>query len=363
MNTKLSYKKIYDMLKKDIINNVYPFESYLPTESTLAKKFAVSRPTIAKVYNSLQEEGYVIKKPGTGTTVIYKTQKEIPTFGLLLPGAGESEIFSIINERFLDQSKNGLFECMWEGTTTGNAELRKELIEKCLNDYISQKVNGIFFAPLERINNAERLNKEVCQKIKDAGIPLVLIDRDIVEFPLRSDFDLVCLDNFKGGYIMAQHLIDMGCEQIHYFFRPDSAASVQMRFYGITAAMQDKNLPFGNRNAITGDPEDLKLIKSIPIISGKTGIICANDSTAAVLMSSLDTLGIKITSDILVAGYDDMKYAAHLKYPLTSFRQPCTEITDVAIDLMFRRLHRPGSKPLLVNIEGTLVTRESTSFV
>lgn len=363
MNTKWSYKTIYDILKNEIIDNAYPFESYLPTESVLAEKYSVSRPTIAKVYNTLQDEGFVVKRPGMGTTVIYKAQKDIPTFGLLLPGAGESEIFSIINERFLDQSKKGLFNCLWEGTTTSNAELRRDLIEKCTVDYINQHVDGVFFAPLERIKDAEKLNKEICKKLENAGIPIVLIDRDILEFPLRSRFDLVCLDNFHAGYTMAQHLIKQGCERVYFFSRPDSANSVKMRFYGVSAAMQDGDFPFDKSNFILGEADDARLIKSINIVPKKTGIICANDSTAAVLMSTIDSQGIKITSDILVAGYDDMKYADHLKYPLTSFRQPCTSITDVAIDLMFLRLKNLNSKALTVNLEGTLLPRESSRFI
>ena len=54
MNTKPSYKSIYDILKKDILDGVYPTGSLLPTELTLADQYSVSRPTIAKVYNQLQ---------------------------------------------------------------------------------------------------------------------------------------------------------------------------------------------------------------------------------------------------------------------------------------------------------------------
>jgi DNA-binding LacI/PurR family transcriptional regulator len=136
-----------------------------------------------------------------------------------------------------------------------------------------------------------------------------------------------------------------------------------MRFYGVSAAIQDSDFPFDRNNIVMGDPENTELVRSLKIIPRKTGIICATDSTAAVLMSSIDGLGNKITSDVLVAGYDDMKYADHLKYPLTSFRQPCTSITDVAIDMMFLRLKDPNSKALTVNLEGTLLVRESSRFI
>jgi len=363
MEIKKNYKTILDIVRSEIENNNLPSGSFLPTETEMASRYDVSRPTIAKVYNSLQEEGYVIKKPGTGTTIIYQNKKNKLLFGLLLPGAGESEIFSIINERFLSHSRNGRFNCLWEGTTTSNAEIRRDLIEKCCSDYINEKVNGIFFAPLERVNHADLLNQRICEKIKSAGIPLVLIDRDIVEFPFRSEYDLVNLDNFNAGYIMAEHLIKSGCEIIYFLYRPDSASSVKLRLYGVAAALQNYGLKFEKEHDLRGNPENLEFIKSIKIESGKTGIICANDSTAAVAMSSLEAAGIKVTSDVLVSGYDDMKYAKHLKYTLTSYRQPCEEITDIAIDLMNRRIESENTIPLTVNLTGELVIRESSRFM
>lgn len=91
MNTKPSYKSIYDILKKDILDGVYPTGSLLPTELTLADQYSVSRPTIAKVYNQLQAEGYITKK-GLGTIVNHKHTATTLTFGLLLPGAGGRNI-------------------------------------------------------------------------------------------------------------------------------------------------------------------------------------------------------------------------------------------------------------------------------
>ena len=114
MNTKPSYKSIYDILKKDILDGVYPTGSLLPTELTLADQYSVSRPTIAKVYNQLQAEGYITKKKGLGTIVNHKHTATTLTFGLLLPGAGESEIFSIINDQLLKQSEAGKFNCLWD---------------------------------------------------------------------------------------------------------------------------------------------------------------------------------------------------------------------------------------------------------
>ena len=91
--------------------------------------------------------------------------------------------------------------------------------------------------------------------------------------------------------------------------------------------------------------------------------MCANDSTAALLMSSFDEIGKVIGRDLLICGYDDMKYAQHLKYPLTSYRQPCEEIANVGVELMLRRIDNPNVIPITATLNGEILARESTQFM
>ena len=363
MTNKVNYKFIYETIKEDIIKGIYPTNTLLPTESTAAQKYNVSRPTISKVYNQLQDEGYVTKKKGAGTIVNYKLDHPTYTFGLLLPGAGESEIFPIINDQLLEQSEILGFNCLWEGATASNANIRRELIESCCDNYIQKQVDGIFFSPLERVPDADSINQHICSKITTAGIPLVLIDRDIVRFPLRSTYDIVCLDNFNAGCLTASHLIEQGCKHIYFFQRPDSASSVDMRLAGIKHTVQEHNLTFDHSHVICGNPREVQLIKQIPIIPRETGIICANDSTAAVLMSTLIEANIQISSDVVICAYDNMKYSTYLKHALTSIQQPCEELANVSIELMFRRIRHPKAIAVTANLAGKLVIRESSIFI
>lgn len=359
---KENYNSILQTLLSQIQNGDFPAGSLLPTENELAARYNVSRPTITKVYNTLQDDSYVTKKKGLGTRVIFNKSDKSRVYGLLLPGAGESEIFSIINNRFLERSQEEHFTCCWEGTTAGNAELRRELTEVYSNIYISRKVDGVFFAPLERISHADEINKRICEKFAKENIPVILIDRDIVEFPERSTLDLVSLDNFNAGYTMASHLLDSKCTRINFVFRPDSAPSVLLRRFGVAAAVHQRGLRFDNGNVYCGNPEDPQFVSQIGIVKGETGIVCANDSTAAVLMSTIDSLDVRISEDVLISGFDDMKYAEHLKHPLSSYSQPCREIADVAIDLMGRRLKNRNAISGHITVTGKIVPRGSTVF-
>ena len=105
MAVKNNLLEITQKLREDILEGKLAFGSTLTTEIELAEKLKVSRPTIAKIYNTLQDEGLIKKRPGLGTTVIFAREKKHYTFGLLLPGPGESEIFGILNDHFINLSK------------------------------------------------------------------------------------------------------------------------------------------------------------------------------------------------------------------------------------------------------------------
>lgn len=363
MDSKVNFQTIYSSLKDQIVGEMFHAGYLLPTEMEMAQKYSVSRPTIAKVYNKLQERGYVLKKKGLGTIVTYNNADSVYTFGLLLPGAGESDIFTIINDQLLRQSESGKFNCLWDGATASSAEIRKSLIETCCDTYIQKKVDGILFSPLERLHDANKLNQLICEKINTAGIPLVLIDRDIVKFPEKSGYDLVSIDNFNAGYVMGKHLADAGCEYIHFLYRADSASSVNLRLAGVREMASENGLQFNEENIYCGNPDNLDFVRQIKIVKRKTGIVCANDSTAAVLMSSLNSLGIKISSDVLMCGYDDMKYSQHLKQSLTTYRQPYEEIANISIELITRRIKNEPQLPITVLLMGKIVERDSSKFI
>ena len=362
MASKNLFYDTIEKFRKEIVNGKLPFGSLLPPEKELAESMKVSRPTIAKVYNALQNEGLVKKRPGYGTTVVFNKDKKRFTFGLLLPGSGESEIFGIINDQFLVLEKEKDFNCLWDGTIANNAEMRQNIALQICQSYIDKKVDGVFFSPLERTHKAVHINETICKAFDSKNIPIVLIDRDITTFPNRSKYDMVGIDNFHAGYIMTEHLIQGGCEKIYFFHRKDSASSVNIRIAGCRSACFDAGVAFSYENIIAGEPSDTELVGKMKIAPKKTGVLCANDSTAAILMSTLNKLGIPVAKDILIAGFDDMKYAKHLQVPLSSYRQPLLDIVRNSYEMILSRISNPNQTAVNIYLIGKLVMRESTKF-
>ena len=51
---------------------------------------------------------------------------------------------------------------------------------------VAKKVSGVFFAPLELTPQKDAINRAIAEALDRAGIPMVLLDRDLVRYPERS---------------------------------------------------------------------------------------------------------------------------------------------------------------------------------
>ncbi len=66
-----AYLQLYEQIKKDIINGVYPFNSKLPSKRILSEEIGVSVITVEHTYFLLCEEGYIDSKERSGYFVCY----------------------------------------------------------------------------------------------------------------------------------------------------------------------------------------------------------------------------------------------------------------------------------------------------
>jgi GntR family transcriptional regulator/MocR family aminotransferase len=73
---KYIYKKVFESIKKLIINGSIPYKTKLPPSRELAKKLDISRSTIIKVYDLLTFERFISAKKGSSCIVCYKRENK-----------------------------------------------------------------------------------------------------------------------------------------------------------------------------------------------------------------------------------------------------------------------------------------------
>lgn len=353
------YKHIYSSLRQALLSDAYPVGSRLPSENELVLQFAASRPTIGRALAQLESDSLIERRAGSGTFVLPRAEEKRLAFGLLIPELGLTEVFEPICQGISRARMGGQHDLIW-GPLFEHTSPNEVQAERLCDYYLNRNLSGIFFAPLELSRGKDSTNERITAAFDEAGIPVVLLDRDICEYPTRSRYDLVGIDNHRAGRVITDHLIDCGARNIVFFGRPDSAPTVKRRSLGYLEALREFDGKIADPMIILSDTTDAVAVHQLLATRQPDAIVCANDYTAAHLMTTLTSLGVQIPRDIRVTGIDDVKYASVLQVPLTTLRQPCAEIGFTALMAMHDRVSHPEIPPrdLFVNFE--LIVRASS---
>lgn len=352
------HRKIYSELLSAISQGRYVEGQRLPSEAQLVRQFKASRPTVTRALQELQHEGVVERRAGSGTFVRQAKSRQGYLFGLFVHKLGETEIFDPICRELVKSAQSSGHSVLWSATDA--AESTEREIEAICAQYVDRKVSGIFLAPVEVDAHATQINQHLLASLERAKIAVVLLDRDFYEYPARSPYDLVGIDNRRAGFLAADHLLELGCRRIAFLHRPNSAETVRSRISGYSDALLMHDVPANPQLICEGDPSDESLVRQLVRDHQVDSVICANDLTAAMLMNTLDNLGVRIPQEIRIVGIDDVRYASLLRVPLTTVHQPCRAIGRNAVLAMAERLANPQMPSRDIRLQGHLVIRKSS---
>ncbi|MDE3105952.1 MAG: GntR family transcriptional regulator [Acidobacteriota bacterium] len=352
------YRQVYEDLYASIMSGTYRAGERLPSEAELGERYQTSRITIAKAVNELQLQGLVSRRAGSGTHVLSQAAPSGHVFGLLIPDLGRTEVFEPICHGMMQSPLSRPHSLLW-GHSTGDPTQQEKQSELLCQQYIAQKVSAVFFAPIEYTPNKDEVNLKIVTALERAGIPIVLLDRCYSVYPKRSRYDLVGIDNRRAGYVITDHLLQHGIRRIAFVARAYSANTVEERIAGYYEALFAAGIMPQAELVLRGDPEDPRFLEQLLSKVRPEGIVCANDLTAALVMSGLIDRGVRVPEDIRIVGIDDVKYASLLPVPLTTQHQNCADIGSIAMSVMLQRLQSPAMPTRDVLLQTHTVVRKS----
>lgn len=355
------YRQILEDLRHSIESGRLRPGDKLQTEAELGKYYQASRITVAKAVNELMQQGLVSRRAGSGTHVLAASQPHGHVFGLLIPDLGRTEIFEPICQGMMRSPLSRPHSLLWGHAMGESDQQDREAMQLC-QQYIRQKVAGVFFAPLEFTPARDVVNREIATAFEEAEIPLVLLDRCYAPYPLRSDHDLVGIDNRSAGYQITQHLLHAGARRPAFLSRQGSASTVLGRIAGYREALYRNGLCTREDLVLQGEAEDPAFVRGVLDDLRPDSVVCANDLTAGKLILTLIGLGVDVPREVRVAGIDDVKYAGMLPVPLTTQHQNCFEIGSIAIATMLQRLAEPSTPVRDVLLPTRTVVRESCGW-
>ena len=356
--TMPKYRVIFRDLKQAIESGQLRPGDRLQTEAELGAQYQASRITVAKAVNELMREGLVSRRAGSGTHVLEPIEARGHVFGLLIPDLGRTEIFEPICQGMMRSPLAKPHSLLWGHAMAEAEQQGKEARELCWH-YIKQRVSGVFFAPLEFSSGMDVVNRKIAGALQDAGIPMLLLDRCYAPYPLRSNFDLVGIDNRATGYMITDHLLGLGRKRPVFLARARSASTVYGRIAGFREALHARGLQFEREMMREGDTGDPKFIRKVIDDLKPDSFVCSNDQTAGRLIATLTEMGLEVPREFAVVGVDDVKHAGLFSVPLTTQHQNCFDIGATALAVMLQRLAQPNLPVRDVLLRTYTVVRES----
>ena len=171
-------------------------------------------------------------------------------------------------------------------------------------------------------------------------------------------------DNFYGGRLAMQHLIENGHRRIAVITGPMGSVSGRKRLEGGRAALaeagiaQEEDLIYFGDYQYDAGYEAGKRIAARPDI---TAVFACNDMMAYGVYKAAQEAGRRIGKDLSVVGFDDLRFSSMLEVPLTTVRQPVREIAARAVDILLNTIS--GEETAADGVGGltppSLVVRES----
>jgi LacI family sucrose operon transcriptional repressor len=188
-------------------------------------------------------------------------------------------------------------------------------------------------------------------------LPIVAIDRNLSE-----GVPFITSDNYRGGLLATNLLIDKGCRKLAHISGPlEVNTPANKRYQAFIDVVSERKVDYIIRQAkldIFESYEKLayQLFNEHPDIDG---IFASSDMIAASIIHAANVVGINIPKDLKLIGYDNISLAALIVPPLTTIKQPIKEMAELLVNTLVS--HMDNKETAIENILPiSLVERKTT---
>ena len=203
------------------------------------------------------------------------------------------------------------------------------------------------------------------------GLSVVSFDRT-TPAEAGSRIDHVAPDNFRAGYLAADHLLAYGHKHLAFLVPRGRTVSRSNKINGFLSRVNDSTgtataeVIEGSIAESFGDSELAELGSAMAVQIAQmqprpTAIVTVNDMLAIGLLSGLHRVGLRVPQDISVVGMDDLSIAAFTNPGLTTVAMPLVAMADAMVQRAIQRVTQPEMAPGSFIFQPTLVERHSVA--
>ncbi len=206
-------------------------------------------------------------------------------------------------------------------------------VQYLVDSLLSRHVDGIIWAAPEIGQNRNWIEKTSI----NLSVPIIFLSMHPIE-----GISVIDVDNYLGGQIATQHLIDNGYQNIGLISGPlDWWVARQRKSGWEHILLKNHREPStqrwveGNWSCASGEKAFRQLLDQYPDIDA---VFSANDQMALGAMSYAYLHKIRIPGDIAFVGFDDIAEAEYFSPPLTTIHQDLLNLGSTAVDEIVRAI-------------------------
>ena len=304
----------------------------------LNRRGAISKKTADRVFAAMQEIGY---HPNEAARSLSGKSSNI--IGVIVPAVSNPFFADMVNRLEVYASEKGYKIILCNSNHEKNKE--KEYVDMLR----SNKVAGIVLASRTRD----------LEEFENAALPIVSFERIA-----SGEISAVACDNYRGGVLATQHLIDCGCKNlVHIGGVVNLAMPADDRCKGFLDVCENAGVKHRVISTLEQHFRDMDyseiveaMLKDDPEVDG---VFASSDVIAAEVLHVCYRHGIHVPEQMQVVGFDDTKVAQLLTPRLTSIHQPLEQMCRLALDTIIAQ--REGtSVPSRTVLSVQLIQRETT---
>lgn len=304
----------------------------------LNNRGAISEKTASRVWQAMKEIGY---QPNEAARSLSGKSSNI--IGVIIPNASNPYFASVVNqiEQYAYSQGFKIILC------NSNHEKNKE--KEYFSMLRSNKVAGIIVAS----------RTQDLSEFADPAFPVVSLER-----MMSNQFSAVACDNYQGGVLATEHLIECGCKNlVHIGGVVNLAMPADDRCMGFTDVCKAHNVQHHVVSTLEQHFRSMDYTEIVENILREDpsvdGIFASSDIIAAAVLHVCYLRGIRVPDQIQLVGFDDTPLASLLTPQLTTIHQPIDQLCRLSVDtIIAQRNGNDVPSRTILNVK--LIQRETT---
>lgn len=344
---------LYQTIKQDLLDKIYTgllkADTQISSEKELSEQFKVSRITVRRALEELEEEGFIYRRQGKGTfvspqlPVLEGMEGKKTEIGKRVIGVIMSHLDSPFQVSLLQSIEKALGkrDCqMMFGLSNGKTKIESELIDRMK----FHGVHGLIIYPVDNAFYSEKI-----LRLTMDGFPVVLVDRYLPGI----NTSCVYSDDRRGGQLLGEYLVSRGHQEIALFSQdPKETICLMNRIDGFHNAVLAAGVLQKGENAMTdmencstsSNPEQYrknveKIVRFLTIRPEVTAVFCTIATFAMNTVWALRQMEAQSGAErkLEIVCFDNIEpYQWTQEYPITYIAHSEVEMGNRAVELIFQ---------------------------